>query len=177
MGEENILDGRLIEQFDKRISSSSGNNADSNKNNSSGKRKSQKNNSDCQTPGKGKPPAKKEKKTTSSYTNDDPEKGKITNGNHELKKDEKSENNEDNVKDLIDEDKFEKTANELEEVLKRKFPDDSPPKISSPKSHFTSKTGNNTNVPTLTTSQTIKQEVKEELGLTSKKENDKITNT
>ena len=57
--EENILDGRLIEQFDKRISSSSGNNADSNKSNLSGKRKKSKNNSDSQTPGKGKPPAKK----------------------------------------------------------------------------------------------------------------------
>ena len=52
--EENILDGRLIEQFDKRISSSSGNNADSNKNNSSCKRKKSKHNSDSQIPGKGK---------------------------------------------------------------------------------------------------------------------------
>merc|ERR1719367_851694 len=92
------------------------------------------------------------------------------------KKSEKSQNNEDNVKDSIDEDKFEKTANELEEVLKRKFPDVSPPKTSSPKSHSTSKTSNNTNVPILTTSETIKQEVKEEAGLTSRKENDKITN-
>ena len=74
------------------------------------------------------------------------------------------QNNEDNVKDLIDEDKFEKTANELEEVLKRKFPEVSPPKVPSPKSHSTSKTSNNTYVPNLTTSETIKQEVKEEPG-------------
>ena len=96
----------------------------------------------------------------------------------------------------------------MEEVLKRKFPDVSPPKTSSTKSHSTSKTSNNTYVPNLTTSETIKQEVKEEpgglnnvlyfliskslvlnmmhqysfyqffkLGLTSRKENDKITNT
>ena len=59
--EENILDGRLIDQFDKRISSSSGSNAsaDSNKSHSSGKRKKSKNNTDSNTTGKGKPPAKK----------------------------------------------------------------------------------------------------------------------
>ena len=59
--EENILDGRLIDQFDKRISSSSGSTSatDSNKNHSSGKRKKSKNNIDSNTTGKGKPPAKK----------------------------------------------------------------------------------------------------------------------
>ena len=59
--EENILDGRLIDQFDKRISSSSGSNSatDSNKNHSSGKRKKSKNNTETNTAGKGKPPAKK----------------------------------------------------------------------------------------------------------------------
>merc|ERR1711894_780524 len=79
--EENILDGRLIEQFDKRISSS-GNNAssDSNKNHNTGKRgKSKINTESAHTAGKGKPPAKKERKSSPSNANGDLEKIKTTN--------------------------------------------------------------------------------------------------
>ena len=46
----------------------------------------------------------------------------------------------------MEEDRFEKTANELEEVLKRKFPDVSPPKATSQKSQSVLK-------PTLNTKQ------------------------
>jgi len=165
--EENILDGRLIDQFDKRISSSSGSNAsaDSNKSHSSGKRKKSKNNTDSNTTGKGKPPAKKDKKNPPSDAKT--EQGKITNGcsikSLETKRDkstEKSQNNGDKDDDVMEEDRFEKTANELEEVLKRKFPDVSPPKATSQKSQSVSKPTSNTTVPSLPTSPTIKQELK-----------------
>ena len=63
-----------------------------------------------------------------------------------------------------EEDRFEKTADELEEVLKRKFPDVSPPKATSQKSQSVSKPTSNTTVPILPTSPAIKQEVKEEPG-------------
>jgi len=186
--EENILDGRLIDQFDKRISSSSGSSSatDSNKNHSSGKRKESKNNTDSNTTGKGKPPAKKDKKSPPSDAKGEIDKGKITNGSsiksHETKRDkvtEKSQINEnkDDDDDAMEEDRFEKTANELEEVLKRKFPDVSPPKASSQKSQSVLKPTLNTTVPNLSTSPTIKQEVKEEPGMATKTENNKITNT
>ena len=65
---------------------------------------------------------------------------------------------------MCEEDRFEKTANELEEVLKRKFPDVSPPKTSTLKSQPALKPTTNSTAPILTPSHTIKQEVKEEPG-------------
>ena len=65
---------------------------------------------------------------------------------------------------MCEEDRFEKTANELEEVLKRKFPDVSPPKTSTLKSQPALKPITNSTAPILTPSHTIKQEVKEEPG-------------
>ena len=112
-----------------------------------------------------------DKKSPSSDAKGEIDKGKITNGSsiksHETKRDkvtEKSQINENKDDDAMEEDRFEKTANELEEVLKRKFPDVSPPKLTSQKSPSVLKPTLNTNVPNLSTSPTIKQEVKEEPG-------------
>ena len=65
---------------------------------------------------------------------------------------------------MCEEDRFEKTANELEEVLKRKFPDVSPPTTTTLKSQPALKPTTNSTAPILTPSHTIKQEVKEEPG-------------
>merc|ERR1739846_292983 len=118
--EENILDGRLIEQFDKRISSS-GNSAssDSNKGHNTGKRgKSKTNTENSHAAGKGKPPAKKEKKSSPSDPNGDLEKIKANNGtslkHSDPKRDRKNEKSSNNGKmqdDMCEEDQFEKTAN------------------------------------------------------------------
>lgn len=117
-----------------------------------------------------------DKKNPPSDAKGEIDKGKITNGssikNHETKRDkvtEKSKINENKDDDnAMEEDRFEKTANELEEVLKRKFPDVSPPKATSQKSQSVLKPTLNTTVPNLSTSPTIKQEVKEEPGKLTK---------
>ena len=117
-----------------------------------------------------------DKKSPPSDAKGEIDKGKITNGssikNHETKRDkvtEKSQINENkNDDDAMEEDRFEQTANELEEVLKRKFPDVSPPKATSQKSPSVLKPTLNTTVPNLSTSPTIKQEVKEEPGKLTK---------
>lgn len=113
-----------------------------------------------------------DKKNPSSDAKSIQDKGKVTTGNSvknlESKLDnisENSQNSGDKDNDAMEEDKFEKTANELEEVLKRKFPDVSPPKSSSPKSQSVSKPTMNTTVPNLSTLPAIKQEFKDEPGI------------
>ena len=66
--------------------------------------------------------------------------------------------------DMCEEDRFEKTADELEEVLKRKFPDVSPFQTSNLASQSASEPITNSTAPILKPSQTIKQEVKDEPG-------------
>jgi hypothetical protein len=75
-------------------------------------------------------------------------------------------------KDLKEDDVFEKTANELEEVLKRKFPDPPPlPKSSSQKSSLT-------NATTTSLSPILeKNQIKTEPGITDPPKKTKITNT
>lgn len=174
--EENILDGRLIEQFDKRVFSSSAVNSLPETNNA-GKRGKTKN-AESSSSGKGKPPAKKEKKGRHSplHTSEEKARGKITNGNSHKTENKKGKSELpqiDNEKtDAIkEEDAFEKTANELEEVLKRKFSDPQP-KPSSQKSVSTTTSSANT------TSISVKQEkIKTEPGIITSSEKDKITNT
>lgn len=117
--EENILDGRLIEQFDKKVLSSSGPNLSDSGTANPGKRGRSKT-TDAST-AKTKPPAKKEKKSIHSLGKSDKLVDQLM--DQEKNKDKNSKiQTELNGKDLKnEEDAFEKTAQELEEVLKHKL--------------------------------------------------------
>jgi hypothetical protein len=117
--EENILDGRLIEQFDRKVLSSSGPNLSDSGTTNQGKRGRSKTTDEGSA--KNKPPAKKEKKSIHSLGKSDKlidqlidqEKSKNKNSKIQTESSKKDTKNE--------EDAFEKTAQELEEVLKHKL--------------------------------------------------------
>lgn len=175
--EENILDGRLIEQFDKKVASS-GNNVSDGGNSNSGKRGRSKN-SDAST-GKRKIVAKKEKKNNLSLSQSVEaaiDKEKI-NDENSIKSDNRKDRiiqtqNGESCKEeaMKEEDTFEKTANELEEVLKRNFPEttSNQPKHSQKYVSTTS--------PTPGSLLPLTKKIKAEPGVTTSEQKMKITNT
>merc|ERR1712141_640081 len=117
--EENILDGRLIEQFDKKLLSSSGPNLSDSGTANPGKRGRSKI-TDAST-AKTKPPAKKEKKSINSLGKSDKLIDQLIDQEKSKDKNSKIQTQSNNKDTKNEEDAFEKTAQELEEVLKHKL--------------------------------------------------------